>query len=87
MSHTTASTSARRALVEANLSAVHWTIRGGIDVSETVCGMGCEALYQEGCLALCRAAAAYDIGPNIQQVDTQREGNQISISQAFDRVF
>ncbi len=60
MSHTTAITSAQRALIEANLSAVHWAIRGGIDVNETVCGMGYEDLYQEGCLALCRAAATYD---------------------------
>jgi len=60
MSHTTAITSAQRALVEANLSAVHWAIRGGIDVNENVCGMGYEDLYQEGGLALCRAAATYD---------------------------
>ncbi len=60
MNHTTAITSAQRALVEANLSAVHWAIRGGIDVNENVCGMGYEDLYQEGCLALCRAAATYD---------------------------
>ncbi len=40
MNHTTAITSVQLALVEANLSAVHWTIRGGIDVNENVCGLG-----------------------------------------------
>ncbi len=69
MNHTTAITSAQRALVEANLSAVNWTIRRCIVVNENVCGMGYEDLYQEGC----RALQAKRRNAPVISLDEQRE--------------
>lgn len=42
------------------MSVVRRTIRRSIDTNEGVCGMGYEDLYQEGCVALCHAAATYN---------------------------
>ena len=47
----------QRALVEENLSLVGQTIARHIRYNEDICGMGADDLYQEGCWALCRAAA------------------------------
>ena len=44
-------------MVKQNLSVVRRTIRRSIDTNESVCGMGFEDLYQEGCVALCHAAS------------------------------
>lgn len=53
-------TANQQAMVEETLQLVHWTIRRYIDVNEGVCGMGYDDLFQEGCEALCHAAASYD---------------------------
>lgn len=53
-------TQAQQALVEQNLSLVEKTIRRCIKVNEGVLGLGYDDLYQEGAVALCRAAATYD---------------------------
>lgn len=53
-------TAEQQALVEEHMQVVHWTIHHYIDINESVCGMGYDDLYQEGCEALCRAAASYD---------------------------
>lgn len=50
----------QRALAEQNLSLVDKVIARYIHTNEAVCGLGWEDLRQEGCLALCRAAATYD---------------------------
>ena len=50
----------QRALAEQNLSLVDKVIARSIHTNEAVCGLGWEDLRQEGCLALCRAAATYD---------------------------
>lgn len=55
-------TSEQQALVEKNLSLIHWTVRRFIDVKEDVCGLGYDDLCQEGALALCYAAATYQEG-------------------------
>ncbi len=56
----------QQALVESHLSYVHWTIRHYIHANEGVCGLGYDDLYQEGCVALCYAAASYDCGEKAQ---------------------
>ena len=66
MKNMTPLTREQQALVEQNLDAVHWTIRRHIDVNEAVCGMGYDDLYQEGCEALCHAAASYDEQAGVQ---------------------
>ncbi|MEY8420585.1 sigma-70 family RNA polymerase sigma factor [Oscillospiraceae bacterium 44-5] len=53
-------TSEQQSLAEQHLSLVDKVIFRCIHVNETVCGLGREDLRQEGCLALCRAAATYD---------------------------
>ena len=50
----------QQALVEQNLDLVRSCVLRCIDVNESVCGMGYDDLYQEGCVALCHAAASYD---------------------------
>ena len=50
----------QQALVEQHLDLVRICIRRYIDVNESICGMGYDDLYQEGCEALCHAAASYD---------------------------
>lgn len=51
---------AQQLMVEHNLSVVRRTVLRTIDINEGVCGMGYEDLYQEGCVALCHAAATYN---------------------------
>lgn len=46
-------------LIEEHLNCVHWTIHNYVTVNESICGLGYDDLYQEGCEALCRAAASY----------------------------
>ena len=53
-------TASQQVLVEENMQLVHWTLRRCIDVNESICGMGYDDLFQEGCEALCHAAASYD---------------------------
>lgn len=53
-------TRTQQLMVEQNLSVVLRTIRRSIGTNEGVCGMGREDLYQEGCVALCHAAASYN---------------------------
>lgn len=50
----------QQTLVETNLSVIDKTIRRFIHPDENVCGLGYSDLYQEGALALCKAAATYD---------------------------
>lgn len=50
----------QQTLAEENLPLVDKVIARYIHTNESVCGLGCEDLHQEGCLALCRAAATYD---------------------------
>lgn len=59
-------TAGQQAMVEETLQLVHWTIRRYIDVNENVCGMGYDDLFQEGCEALCYAAASYDVHTGAQ---------------------
>lgn len=47
-------------LAEQYLSLVDKVIAKYIHTNEAVCGLGYEDMHQEGCLALCRAAATYD---------------------------
>lgn len=53
-------TSDQQKLVEDNLHLVRWTIFTYIDVNESVCGLGYDDLFQEGALALCKAAASFN---------------------------
>ena len=50
----------QQALVEANLSVIDKTINLFINPDEDVCDLGRSDLYQEGAIALCKAAATYD---------------------------
>lgn len=50
----------QKKLVDENLSLVGQTIARHIRYNETICDMGADDLYQEGCWALCRAAVTYD---------------------------
>lgn len=49
----------QRRLVEKSLPLVRWTIKRYISSNESVVGLGRDDLYQEGCAALCHAAASY----------------------------
>lgn len=60
MKNTFTLTKEQQALVEQNLDLVKRTICRYIKTNEGVCGLGYEDLYQEGAVALCRAASAYD---------------------------
>ncbi len=51
---------AQQILVERNLDLVKWTVLCCIKINEGVHGLGYDDLYQEGSVALCRAAASYD---------------------------
>lgn len=53
-------TSGQQALADANLSVIGKTINLFILPDEEVEGLGLDDLYQEGAIALCRAAATYD---------------------------
>ena len=49
----------QRQRVEDHLALVEQVLRRSIKTNETVDGMGHDDLYQEGCIALCRAAVSY----------------------------
>ena len=53
-------TPAQQALVESGLPVIDKVIRLFIRPDETVCGLGRDDLYQEGAVALCKAASTYD---------------------------
>ena len=48
------------ALIENALPLVRWTVHRYFVCNDSVVGLGYDDLFQEGCLALCRAASAYD---------------------------
>ncbi len=50
----------RQALIEQNLSVVHWVIVESIHVNEHSFGLGYDDLFQEGCIHLCHAAYTYN---------------------------
>lgn len=50
----------QQVLVEANLSVIDKAINLFINPDENICGLGRSDLYQEGAIALCKAAATYD---------------------------
>lgn len=50
----------RDQLINDHLNCVHWVIRCFIHVNPGVCGLEYDDLYQEGCIALWRAAETYD---------------------------
>ena len=60
MKENTPLTPEQQVLVEQNLDLVRSCVLRCIDLDESVCGMGYDDLYQEGCVALCHAAASYD---------------------------
>ena len=49
----------QRQRVEDHLALVEQVLRRSIKTNETVDGMGHDDLYQEGCIALCRASVSY----------------------------
>ena len=49
----------QRSLVEHYLTVVDWVIRDHIKLNPQVCGLDYSDVHQEGCVHLCRAAAAY----------------------------
>ena len=50
----------RDQLIEEHLNCVHWVIGCFIRVNSGVCGLEYDDLYQEGCIALWRAAESFD---------------------------
>ena len=52
--------SEQQALVSGHLSVVEDALRYHIRANENVQGLGYDDLYQEGCVALCRAALSFD---------------------------
>ena len=60
MKHNIPLTNEQKEMVAANLSVVHWVIREGFHVNETIYGFGYDDLFQEGCIWLCHAATTYD---------------------------
>ncbi len=50
----------QQALVEKNLSVVHWVVTQNIHINPAICGLEYGDLFQEGCLWLCKAAFTYD---------------------------
>lgn len=53
-------TSEQQILVEENLSVIDKAIKLFINPDEDICGLGYSDLYQEGAVALCKAASTYD---------------------------
>lgn len=60
MNKTIALSKQHQELVSQHLKVIDWAIYDYIQVNEQFPGMGYDDLYQEGCLALCRAAATYN---------------------------
>lgn len=52
----------QQTLVEENLLVIDKVISRYIHVNETICGLGRDDLYQEGAMALCKAASTYQEG-------------------------
>ena len=50
----------QQAIVEQNLSVIHWAIHNFIKVNESIFGFEYADLYGEGCLLLCKAALTYN---------------------------
>lgn len=50
----------QQALMEENLAVINKSIGLLISPDENICGLGRSDLYQEGAMALCKAAATYD---------------------------
>lgn len=53
-------TTEQQALVEDGLDVIDKVISRYIHENEAVCGLGWDDLYQEGAMALCKAASTYD---------------------------
>ena len=64
----------RDKLIEDHLNCVHWTISSFIHVNPGVCGLEYDDLYQEGCIALWRAAETFD-----EQQEAQFHSYAISV--------
>jgi len=50
----------QRQLVETHLDVVKWAIYKYIKTNNCIAGLSYDDVYQEGCAALCKAAATYD---------------------------
>lgn len=64
----------RDQLIENHLNCVHWVIHSFISTNESICGLEYDDLYQEGCIALWRAAESFD-----EQQGTQFHTYAISV--------
>jgi len=64
----------RDKLIEDHLNCVRWTISNFISINEEICGLEYDDLYQEGCIALWRAAETFD-----EQQGTQFHSYAISV--------
>lgn len=52
--------------IEDHLNCVHWVIHSFISVNADVCGLEYDDLYQEGCIALLRAAETFNEQQGVQ---------------------
>ena len=56
----------RDQLIQEHLNCVHGVIHSSIHVNPNVCGLEYDDLYQEGCIALWRAAETFDERQGVQ---------------------